>query len=474
MPRPISWRLQRQNRKAGTYWTLTKGKVNPTFLGLGILTEEEAGRCLASMLAIVSEGGEDRLLDMWKEGPTDTTEAGWASDAADEDHGYAGADSLGDRGKGRYVTGRERVIHSLLSGLSDLGLDSSEPDYRRILLSEYHRTVYAPHRKADKPKTWRTEEGHWTRVLASPIASMRLDDVDAYAVDAFLGNMKRAGGEAAGWNLKRQHRQAITALLTYAVRKRHRRAPMPVWFRLTGSNERTLSRPEPLTPDEIKRLVEASAGHGETEHKKYAALLAVAFTQGLRPAEVTAIKWEDVKWTQKHASGVGVLHVPGTKTERSDAHVPLFPLAKQYLTIWWEHENKPTKGLVFVGRGGEPYADHRSWKKPLQSAAKKAGLDNRRIFPYLGRHSAGTNLVEAGVPMNTVAKILRHTNPRMLERHYDHTGALRAPGLGGLFPGEVQPEKVQAKSQVVARAVEAVTSEDAAITEDHWLKLMGM
>lgn len=124
--------------------------------------------------------------------------------------------------------------------------------------------------------------------------------------------------------------------------------------------------------------------------------------------------------------------IRGTKTEGSAASVPLLPLALDELARWHKEQGAPAAGVLFKNElTGKPYADldsHVPFRKALETAVAKSNL-KKRITPYTLRHTAATLLVELGVSSHSVAKMLRHTNPRMLERTYDHSGVTRSPDL---------------------------------------------
>jgi integrase len=56
-----------------------------------------------------------------------------------------------------------------------------------------------------------------------------------------------------------------------------------------------------------------------------------------------------------------------------------------------------------------------SWNKTL----KRAGI-TRRIRPYDLRHAFATEAIAAGVDVGTVSKLMGHTTPTMVLKHYQH------------------------------------------------------
>jgi integrase len=430
------WRLRKYNKAKGAWYALETGREETRISkGLGYLSEEQAATCEEAMNREEGRAGHNRIEIMF-----------------DQDRDAAIRYLLGDPGV-RELLGPPAV------------------DYGVMRVADYFEREYKPWREKAKPKSWRVEDAFWRRLLEpNGIGELRLNQLDEHSVDAYLEErLRKVDGSPATWNMKRQLRNAIAALLTYARRKRHYTRPMPAWFRLSGSTERTLPEAEPLTMAEVEKLLDGVKGHGPTERTKLRALFAVAFCEGLRPSEAVSLHWPDVDWERAHANGTGAVSVlrstPDggvTKTKLSRATIPLFPIARRELEAWWIASGRPTEGIVFPARAGKPYVvegNRGTFKTALHTAAKRAGFDGRRIFPYLGRHSAGTNLVEQGAPIDTVAKVLRHSNPAMLRKHYDHTGALRAPGLAPAFDAPVA---------AAAAPAESLTDEAAS-----WLDLVG-
>jgi len=111
-----------------------------------------------------------------------------------------------------------------------------------------------------------------------------------------------------------------------------------------------------------------------------------------------------------------MMSIRGTKTEASAADIPLTPLAHRELTAWWERCERPGAGLVFPARAGGAYGDQ-GWRKALQTAARRAGL-NRRIYPYLFRDSFATIAWSVGLEMDVARRVLRHTDETMLRDVY--------------------------------------------------------
>ena len=87
---------------------------------------------------------------------------------------------------------------------------------------------------------------------------------------------------------------------------------------------------------------------------------------------------------------------------------------------------------MFMRANGKAW-DKDSWKHPITSAVKAAGLPDA-VTAYTLRHSTITDLVRLGLPLLTIAQI-SGTSAEMIERHYGHLAkdaAVKALGELGL------------------------------------------
>lgn len=370
------WRKERREKTRGTYWFLLRGKDRGRIsVALKYVSEVEVERALAAIQIEEDAGTIARVLKMQKDDPDELV---------------------------AYLT-RDPSLPRILP----------EPaiDYGGMKLREYYETVYAPWRR-DDVRSWRAEATHWRRILRE-LGALRLREVDARAVadylDALLVERGRRAGQPAAGNTKRLHRSALQALLMRAERVGHlEQAPDLGRYRIRGSTRVVQTREDPLSLDELVRLMDASS-------PKHRAMWAVGAGEGLRPSELMRIRWEDVRWTTRTLRICGDEQGEG-KTEQSVAEIPLTPLAHRELQAWWLRCGQPTEGAAFLSKRG-PYASESGYKKSLASAAKRAGIA-RPVTPYLLRASFATIAWSVGVEKDVTRRIGRWTDERMLDEVY--------------------------------------------------------
>jgi site-specific recombinase XerD len=98
---------------------------------------------------------------------------------------------------------------------------------------------------------------------------------------------------------------------------------------------------------------------------------------------------------------IRITHGKGNKQRQ----VPLSPRLLSELRSYWK-QYKPTS-LLFPGKTeGSPYADT-SIQKAIKASALAANI-KKNVSPHTLRHSYATGLLEAGVDLLTISRLLGH------------------------------------------------------------------
>lgn len=154
-----------------------------------------------------------------------------------------------------------------------------------------------------------------------------------------------------------------------------------------------------LTKEEIARLMWAS------NNLRDKLLISLLFSTGCRPSEALGINWEDIK--DNHI----VVYSEKTKEERVvrlDERTQA--LLEQYLSSRYDN-----LAPLFVTEQDTRMTVGRAWQIVTQ-AAKKAGLQ-KRVYPYILRHSHATQLMENGVHLRVIQTHLGHKYSVTTERY---------------------------------------------------------
>ena len=181
-----------------------------------------------------------------------------------------------------------------------------------------------------------------------------------------------------------------------------------------------------LNLDEVDALVE-HARPGEFHALDRAMFLAAAMT-GLRKGELLALRWKDVDWTAGRIR-VRQNYVRGQfgtpKSKRSTRSIPMADeLAGELDRLYKQSAHEGEGDLVFahpITGGPLPKANV---TRRLRAALKAAKLDHTHRFHDL-RHTFGTRMAAAGVPMRTLQEWMGHRDLATTQIYADYAPSAR-------------------------------------------------
>jgi site-specific recombinase XerD len=124
------------------------------------------------------------------------------------------------------------------------------------------------------------------------------------------------------------------------------------------------------------------------------------YSTGLRLSEAANLRIEDID------SGRTQLRVTRGKGSK-ERIVPLSPRLLTELRIYWT-EYRPTLYLFPGKTPSRPYAAT-SIQKAIKAAARRAKI-LKTVTPHVMRHSYATGLLEAGVDILTISRLLGHAS----------------------------------------------------------------
>ncbi|MGB6043171.1 MAG: site-specific integrase [Pirellulales bacterium] len=168
--------------------------------------------------------------------------------------------------------------------------------------------------------------------------------------------------------------------------------PWPVAMIPYGKRARTL--PTVLGLEEVDALLQC------TPNLKHRTFFMTLYAAGLRLAEVSHLTIPDIdsqRMQLKVACGKG----------NKQRLVPLSPRLLTAMREYWK-EYRPTQYLFPGKTPDRPYAAT-SIQKAIKAAAKKANI-KKNVTPHTLRHSYATGLLEAGVDILTISRLLGHAS----------------------------------------------------------------
>ena len=157
--------------------------------------------------------------------------------------------------------------------------------------------------------------------------------------------------------------------------------------------------PVVLSKDEVVSLL------GAVTNLKHRAILMTLYSAGLRSGEVVHLRIRDID------SARMMIRVEQGKGRR-DRYVMLSTELLAVLRSYWL-EQRPS-GWLFPGRDPRRSLSRGSVEKIFAQARERAGIE-KRITPHSLRHSFATHLLERGVNIRVIQRLLGHRSLRSTE-----------------------------------------------------------
>ena len=161
-----------------------------------------------------------------------------------------------------------------------------------------------------------------------------------------------------------------------------------------------------LTIEEENKLLEAVGKICGQSHN----MTLVSLDSGMRFGEIASLTWNCVDLAG------GILRVLNTKSGQDR----LVPMTERLKAMFSSMPNNATGGIVFPNPKGLPWSEA---PKAFRNAIKNTGLNNGITDPKLKasfhtlRHTYASRLVQAGVDLYRVQRLLGHSTPVMTQRY---------------------------------------------------------
>jgi len=137
-------------------------------------------------------------------------------------------------------------------------------------------------------------------------------------------------------------------------------------------------------------------------------ILICALNTGMRKSEILTLEWKDVD-LETNLITIVKEKAKNKKTEK-------IPISSALRKLLLGQKLKTFKsGYVFLNSKGEPYRRHDSLNQIYRRALKLSGIQGLRFHDL--RHTAATRMIEAGVNIVSVNKILRHADLKTTMRY---------------------------------------------------------
>ena len=320
-------------------------------------------------------------------------------------------------GKRRSVSGAtegeaRRKLDALLAGAASAADDDENPTLGAWL-------AYWVDELADTASENNRYNRQWAAAKLSALHGRRMDALRSDHVEHVLRGYAAKG--MAKSSIVRMRTVGGMAFDTY--NGRNGRTFNPFRRAVIGT---TVPRAEKqsLTPEQATALLEVAEAT-----PRYGIMVTLGLWLGMRPGEVAGLTWDAVnlntaelsvtQMRRRNPDHTLTMAGPKSKSYRTLAlPAPLADALRRHKAAQvreglWAH-----KGLVVCTTHGAPL-DPSNARREVRKMAEAAGIFFA-LTPNELRHTAATLLVEAGVPLVTVADMLGHKDVRMLANHYRH------------------------------------------------------
>ncbi len=234
-------------------------------------------------------------------------------------------------------------------------------------------------------------------------------------------------------------KQLIPAIGAYRIRELECEHVEDMLTKMAGNGMSTSSLTHALTVAQVQAVLHAA------KDDRLCALWMLGLVLGMRPGELTGLRWQDVdldtgvisvRQSLKHRNGK--LWEGDTKTRQSRRRFKIFPVAVTALKLHQARQAAERlkagntwieNGLVFTTEVGSPI-DPANLRRAFRALVKAAGVPDKQPtedcpkpgqwHPHEMRHSAGSYMDAMGVPPKRVASILGHEGTRTTETIYIH------------------------------------------------------
>ena len=167
----------------------------------------------------------------------------------------------------------------------------------------------------------------------------------------------------------------------------------PKWL---GKSERHALERELLREEQLAEL-----RGNPTWARRNTAVVLLLLNAGLRCGELVSLTLSDVEVSSRS----GRIRVRGKGDK--ERVVPLNGVARRALSRWLEVRPAGETEALFTGQRGDPLSA-RGVQRIVKKVSLRAGLEG--VTPHTLRHTFGKGLVDAGVSLDRVAKLLGHAS----------------------------------------------------------------
>ena len=164
-----------------------------------------------------------------------------------------------------------------------------------------------------------------------------------------------------------------------------------------------------LTREEAASLLSAARSRGpQARHIRLFVLLAL-YT-GARKGALLQLRWPQIDLDRR------LIHLNPVNRVQTSKQRPTIPLSPRLVSILQAARRRSSDTGFVISYEGKPVKDI---KKGFAAACRQAGLEG--VTPHTLRHTAGTWMAQAGVPLWQIGGMLGHSSQAMTQKYAHHS-----------------------------------------------------
>jgi len=339
---------------------------------------------------------------------------GWASEGWSAEKAYQVLAELKENAKlGKGLTSLKDKREQAAKAKAEEKARREKSERDNLTFGHFFLSTYFPKAKEDKrPTTWKTEQAYFKHWISPVIGERSLVQVGVIDLEKIKRNMTKAGrapktiSDCLG---------LVRHVFNYASRRGAYEGKNPV--SLIKLPKKDNKRVRFLSRDEAARLLKAMSMRSRKLHD----ICLLSLYSGLRAGEIFNLTWGDVDFER------GQLFVREPKSGKNRFAY----LTSETLGMLSDrYADQEKKDFVFASsRGRKSAYVSNLFEKVVKELGFNEGVSDtrQRVVFHTLRHTYASWLVEKGVDIYTVSKLLGHSNIIMTQR-YSHLGenSLRA------------------------------------------------
>lgn len=266
----------------------------------------------------------------------------------------------------------------------------------------------------------RYESIYRNHILGKPIASKKVSAITKWSAKAHLDDMQDAG---CTFSQIRSTVKVLRMFFSFAVEEGF--TLKNPFHKVVIPGERPVKTSiERFTADEIEKIkMEMERCHYRNEF-----LILLGLGTGLRRGELLALRYADIQdWSihvENSLSSATIIDSEGNRIwelkvgpTKTDGSIRVVPIPEGLREPFRKHRRRQIEECLALGLGEPEYlftseighlTDPRNLGRGFSRLLDRAGVGHKKFHAL--RHTYGSNLVAAGVPLPTVMKLMGHSS----------------------------------------------------------------